>query len=69
MRVNVVGGLAIKLFSLHALQAKHAVTLGPTGVHILGGNHNSPRGTKGLSLRAAMWLETSQSMLSPVTQP
>ena len=34
-RVYVVDGLAINLFSLHAVQAKHAVTLDSTEAHLL----------------------------------
>ena len=35
--VFVVDGLTINLLSLHAVQAKHAVTLDSTWVHLLGG--------------------------------
>lgn len=51
-RVHVVDGFAINLFSLHAVQAKYAVTLDSTGVDLLGGKITLPCGTKGFSLSA-----------------
>ncbi|CAN0480975.1 unnamed protein product, partial [Laminaria digitata] len=51
-RVYVVDGLAINLFSLHAVQAKHTVTLDSTGVHLLGGKISFPRCATGSFLRA-----------------
>ena len=46
----MLDGLTINLFSLHAVQAKHAVTLDSTGVHLFGGNITFPRGIKGAPL-------------------
>ncbi|CAN0518915.1 unnamed protein product, partial [Laminaria digitata] len=51
-RVYVVDGLTINFFSLHAVQAKHAVTLDSTGVHLLGGKIAFPRCATGSFLRA-----------------
>lgn len=36
LRVYAVGGLAINLFSLHTVQAKHAIKLDSTKVHFFG---------------------------------
>ncbi|CAN0426647.1 unnamed protein product, partial [Scytosiphon promiscuus] len=51
-RVYVVDGLAVNLFSLHAIQVKHPVTLDSAGVHLFGGTITFPRGDTGSFLRA-----------------
>ena len=51
-RVYVVDGLAINLFSLHAVQAKHPITLDSKEVHLFGGKIPFPHGASGSFLRA-----------------
>ena len=45
--VYVVDGLAINLFSLDAVKAKHPITLDSKGVHLFGGKITFPRGASG----------------------
>ena len=71
-------GLAINLFSLHAVQAKHPIALDSEGVHLFGGKMAFPHGASGSFLRATrlppshpvrLAAVTAVSPLSPPVEP